>query len=220
MSWVVFWAVLGVLILVFTGAVIYFVVDWRGLAVKWVGDNPDYGMAYVKVGGKWRYRESEISHKYRGQWTYTRTEGTKKKPVFITDRVPISVINRGEFDEYTGRLLYRIRDGSSIAEPFSTDDGDVINYPSRLISADLLAEVAVYLNESVKGLKKAFDWRPLAIIGIIILLVLGILAGTGVIHGPRAVYVPAPAAATSNATANMTPTAPGSVTATPVEGGP
>lgn len=139
--------------------VVIFVVDWRAFFLRRYGQNYKKGLAHIKVGENWLYRESELIYESDIAMTYIREV---RKGVFIDDIVP-AVIGF-DYDESTGRRQYRIPPGGGIA---ISDDGEAaaVDFPTSLISTDTLGKVADSFARSVNaGSEFPLKWVVMAAI--------------------------------------------------------
>lgn len=208
-----FWVVIVLASLTFL-CIIFIIVrayDWRAFFVRRYGPTNKKGLAHTKISDTWVYRESELFYESDYAWTYTRTAENGELideivPKYDQDGRPIKYGH----DEYTGALVYKSYEGGVVC---TTDDGDPpkVNMPAALIAVETMGKLAYDLTTSVKSDSQPFNWKPLALIGIIaIIAVIGLFA-LGILKFPVSGGPPAdpdqteiPAPAETGPSANAT----------------
>lgn len=138
-------------------------IDWKGKAIKWVGNNPDRGQVYVKAGHDLKtYPAKRTYISTKGQIYEYETEagklrvmvpgpGTKKKP---QTEYPYEYIR--------GRRVIGIEDGLLVASPLGfMDPTDKKMYRESVTDVSAILEGAVFTN-TVRSIKrtaqKAINW--------------------------------------------------------------
>lgn len=190
--------ILGILVLVLIVALVFAFWDWRKWLMRKFGPNYQHGLAHIKLGNIWVYRESELFWPGDDAMSYVRkldTPGPDGKS-FTTDILP----NKIGFDyhEGTGRRVYRMQPGGTIATPDNTD-APVTDYPSELISVHIEDRTAAKYIQTVSG-KKASN----AGVWILGILLAAILIGGAIYLLTNRAPAPAPSTpppVTANATA-------------------
>lgn len=199
--WLVTFALVFLLIVI--GLIAF--VDWRAIIVRRFG--PDYkkGLAHIKVGGVWTYRESTLLWEGDDAMTYYRETLKDGKVVIVDDIVPNAI--GYSYDEYTGRRQYRVQAGGTIA---TSDDGGVpvVDYPSELISVHVMDRTVSNYAASVNA-EGGFNWKLLLIGAAVSFALIAFLLFTGIIKLP---------AGNSPATTPAPATAPAPSTTPPVSG--
>jgi hypothetical protein len=208
------WLLVAIVVLFFVLVVVVILTvwDWRAWLVRKYGPNYKHGLAHIEVNGVWLYRESELVHDSDIAATYLRKVKHDGADVFVGDIVPKRDAAGNEihygYDEYSGRLTYRVRPGAVVA---CSDDGDApaTDFPSELLSPYLLDRNSTNFASSVNSEKTA-PWGTIAVIAVIVIVLIVGLFATGVLKMPKNGAAP-----TANVTAPAPATAPA---ATPVSG--
>lgn len=178
-------------------ATVIIAVDWRAFFLRRYGEDYTKGLAHINLNGKWLYRNSELIYESDLACTYARMDG--KAGVIYDDIVPNAI--GYDYDEYTGRRVYRAIPGAAVC---TSDCGDApaVNIPAALISTDTLGKVSVLIATSVQGMNKPFNWKPFIIVGLLIIALVGAGFASGIIKLPYPATAPVQTAPAS--TANQT----------------
>ena len=187
----IFWVIASFLLIAIIVLITLAVWDWRAWMVRKVGHDYRRGLAHVKRGDTWVYRESWLYYAGNDAMSYARyvTHGKVKTCVF--DIVPNKI--GFAYDEYTGARVYRMQPGGVIA---SSDDGNApsVDYPEKLISAHVLDRTSVDLALSVTTGETGTNWKM--IVGLAVILVVVGIAGFAIFQSMR----PVPALPADNVT--------------------
>lgn len=188
---------LGVAILLLVLAIIRSI-EWRKLALKWVGYNPDRAQVYVKSGSNIapavlgvRDKENPNIYHYR---EFNATKG--KTSITLPDDYP--------HENLYGRRLIGVADGKAVASPFGfMSAADLVKYRESKYEVSVLAQGQAV----VKALKsiaevKPFNWNWIIIIAIGGAAIFWFMNGQG---KPAEVAEPVTPPASINQTIEKTP---------------
>lgn len=156
-------------------AIVWKLVDWRELAIKWVGNNPEHAQVYVNLGGTVRTYQGERIfigadadiYAFKSdardwyQVVFLPRSGLDEKKNRINIEYP--------YDYIVGRRIIGLKDGQLVASPLGfMEKMDIVKYHEGVseISA------AVRGNEMVKAMKsvkttRAKNWMKYLLIAII-----------------------------------------------------
>lgn len=145
-------AMIITLVLVVVGAV-WRLIDWRSMAVKWVGNDPRKGQIYIKAGHDVRTVEGVRTKMFAKTQTYRYID---------TDKQAYTIVIPGDkspqpypYDYIRGRRIIGMQDGHVVASPlgFMTDD-ECQKYNEGLTDLSLLSE-GVNTYNAMKSVKQS-----------------------------------------------------------------
>lgn len=200
--WVVFFLIVGFLVLLLIGIGILAFVDWRAIIIRKFGPNYKKGLAHILYNGTWTYRESSLIFEGDDAMTYSREVIIDGQRTFVNDIVPNSI--GFAYDEYTGARLYRVQPGGTIG--FS-DEGvaPAVDYPAELVSCHVLDRTVSNYASSVNAEAGGFPWKLLVFGAVAGVLIAGIFFFTGIIKPPSTLPPSAPASQSAPASPTITP---------------
>ncbi len=160
MNWIA-WLTIAVLAI----ALVANRIDWKALAVKWVGYNPERGQLYIKAGSHLRTVEAQRFFEAKeGELYFYKANSKLYHIVALPTDYP--------HEEIRGRRVIGVEDGQIVAHPLGyMDEAQRAKYNEGLteLSALTLGHAVSKALDSVKP-QKVFQWMT------IVLVVLGIAA--------------------------------------------
>ena len=156
---------LAIAVLLLVGAIVRSI-DWRALAIKWVGNNPQHAQIYLKAGSNVKTIQGERGHVSADVQEYkynSRNENGKKiKQIVI---IPVNY----PYEYIRGRRIIGIMDGLLVSSPLGFMDQESLS-KYRESEADISAftesKTLVQLVRSIKSSKPVNWMMILVIIGV------------------------------------------------------
>jgi hypothetical protein len=153
---------LAIAVLLLIGAIVRSI-DWRAIALKWVGNNPQHAQIYIKAGGNVKTIQGERGHVSGVDQEYIYEgrdkDGKKQKAIVI---IPVGY----PYEYIRGRRIIGIMDGLLVPSPLGfMDQESLAKY--REAEADISAftesKTLVQLVRSIKS-SKPVNWMMILII--------------------------------------------------------
>jgi hypothetical protein len=150
---------LAILILIIIGIIIK-QIPWKDIAIKWVGNNPNRAIVYVKAGDT--IRKADGKQDKVSKQTYHWKMNKKKENIILGDNYPYEYI--------AGHRVIGVEDGKAVASPLGfwpkqLQDKYLEN--STDISMILEQQAVVKALHSIRQ-SRPLNWMTILIIGLVV----------------------------------------------------
>lgn len=147
-------------------------IDWKGRALKWVGNNPAKGQIYIRAGRDRHTVEGVRKYISPLAQVYHYTEGKEKTIVIVPGPTPGPEY---PYEFIRGRRFIEVEDGQLVATPLSTLSAvERTKYAESVTDISALTEGNAVVNalKSVKrqGSPKWITWIVIAVIVVGVLM--------------------------------------------------
>lgn len=142
-------------------------IDWRGWAVKWVGNNPAKGQIYIRAGRDRHTVEGKRGYVSALAQVYRYKDGKEINVVIVPGPIPGPEY---PYEFIRGRRIIEVEDGQLVATPLSTlSDAERKKYAESVTEISALTEgssvVAALKTVKRQGQPKWLTW---VIIGVVV----------------------------------------------------
>lgn len=146
-----------VLVLLFIGVIVRSI-DWRKLAIKWVGNNPQHAQIYIKAGHDVHTVTGERGDTVNGQQQYIYEDNKKRKIVLLPKKYP--------YDFIRGRRIIGLDDEKLVANPLGFFTGEELEEVKEGVGDMSEWTMGVAFLNALKSIKRAqsIDWLKYVII--------------------------------------------------------